>query len=75
MLRDGLPSQIEINLFTASQENPPELLKNINAPNAPKKCIGFRENRVMNPMVIKSKNPLMNRSRPNFEEPYFLAWC
>src|SRR5690625_6221116 len=52
-----------------------KLISNITAPHAPNKCIGRRPNRVRNQMVIKSKNPLKNRSDPNFVSPCFRAWC
>jgi hypothetical protein len=73
MFREGFLSQMEMSFPIAIQENPAKLAKNITMPSAPKKCMGFRENRDMKPMVIKSKNPLMNRSKPNFDEPYLRA--
>ena len=54
----------------AAENNP---TRNIRLPNRPNKCIGRLPNFDKNQIVIKSRNPFMNRSIPNFVSPYFLA--
>ena len=47
--------------------------RNISVPNPPKKYIGLLPKRVMNRTVIRSRYPLIIRSHPNFDTPYFRA--
>src|SRR5690606_36557381 len=55
-----------------AEKNP---MMNIKEPHAPKRCIGRLRNRDKNQIVIRSRNPLMKRSIPNFVSPYLRAWC
>ena len=62
---------LEIPIYPADKKP----IINIMVPRAPNKCMGRLPKRDKNQMVIKSKNPFINLSIPNFVSPYFRAWC